>query len=699
MSTPSLGPTRRRRRRVLGTTHEIDPLTRLWALRCLVPLKGQTRFLQPYGFHDDDLARALGFEVDVIQIPAHKALARLREWHREAEDTAHDLGIPKTLAGNLDRLAGLVGLTIPERRLLEFVVMMQAHRFLTTAMEQLGEHSTASMFRVVSVIVGLNEAEVRAALSGRGTLSRTGLVSLMAEHHHDLPGKLSLISRKFADQMISIDSQPEEILRDKVCIAPPPELALSDYLHLASSLDILRPYLRHVLETARTGVNILLHGPPGTGKTQLARALAGEMDYQLFEVTSEDEDGDPIDGDARLRAMRLAQHFFVNQKSLILFDEIEDVFNDGKFDRGSTAQTHKAWMNRMLEGNALPCMWLTNDISEIDPAFIRRFDMVIEVPVPPLAQRERIVRAACNDLAGDATVARIAMSGHATPAVVARAANVVRCIRGEIGGNKFDRVLESLVDGTLAAQGHPSLRTSDANRLPKGYDPAFINADADLTGIANAMQQARSARMCLYGPPGTGKTAYGRWLAEQLGMPLLVRRASDLLGPFVGMSEQAIAQAFREAERENAVLLIDEVDSFLRDRSGARQGWEATLVNEMLTQMEAFSGVFVASTNLMDGLDPAALRRFDLKVKFDYLKPGQALELLRRHCGKLGLPMPDELEERVRRHLRPFTPGDFAAVMRQQRFRPSADFDHFFAALQAECMLKTDARPAMGFIH
>jgi SpoVK/Ycf46/Vps4 family AAA+-type ATPase len=260
-------------------------------------------------------------------------------------------------------------------------------------------------------------------------------------------------------------------------------------------------------------------------------------------------------------------------------------------------------------------------------------------------------------------------------------------------------MLEQLIEGTLAAQGHPSLRTGDANRLPAWYDPAFINADADLAGIANAMKRTRSARLCLFGPPGTGKTAYGRWLAEQLGMPLLVKRASDLLGPFVGMNEQLVAEAFREAEHENAVLLVDEVDSFLRDRSGARQSWEASLVNEMLTQMEAFPSVFVASTNLMDGLDPAALRRFDLKVKFDFLKPVQAAELLRRHCDRLGLAMPDGLEERVRRHLRLITPGDFAAVMRQQRFRPSTGFDAFFSALQAECMLKADARPAIGFIH
>jgi SpoVK/Ycf46/Vps4 family AAA+-type ATPase len=205
--------------------------------------------------------------------------------------------------------------------------------------------------------------------------------------------------------------------------------------------------------------------------------------------------------------------------------------------------------------------------------------------------------------------------------------------------------------------------------------------------------------LCLYGPPGTGKTAYGRWLAEQLDMPLLVKRCSDLMSPFVGMSERNVAKAFQAASRAGAVLLIDEVDSFLRDREGANYSWEATLVNEMLTQMEAFEGVFVASTNLMAGLDQAAMRRFDLKVKFDYLQARRAAGLLRRCCEQLGLAVPEDVERLATTHLNYVTPGDFAAVMRQQRFRPVACFEDFFAALKGETVLKAVSRPGIGFVH
>ena len=135
------------------------------------------------------------------------------------------------------------------------------------------------------------------------------------------------------------------------------------------------------------------------------------------------------------------------------------------------------------------------------------------------------------------------------------------------------------------------------------------------------------ARLCFYGPPGTGKTAFGHWLAQELGKTLMVKRVSDLVSPYVGTTEQNLAQAFDRAQQEDAVLLLDEVDSFLQDRRKARQSWEVTAVNEMLTQMESYRGLFIASTNLMSDLDEASLRRFDLKVHFGYLKAAQV-----QHC-------------------------------------------------------------------
>jgi len=173
---------------------------------------------------------------------------------------------------------------------------------------------------------------------------------------------------------------------------------------------------------------------------------------------------------------------------------------------------------------------------------------------------------------------------------------------------------------------------------------------------------------------------------------------SDIISPYVGQTERNLARVFREAEADGAVLLLDEVDSFLQDRTRAQRSWEVTAVNEMLTQMETFAGVFIASTNLMDGLDQAALRRFDLKVKFDYLRPAQAWDLFEVHRQSLGLPEPDGTARSTVERLGNLTPGDFAAVTRQNRFRPLGNADALVAALEAECRIKKDNRKPLGFM-
>lgn len=95
--------------------------------------------------------------------------------------------------------------------------------------------------------------------------------------------------------------------------------------------------------------------------------------------------------------------------------------------------------------------------------------------------------------------------------------------------------------------------------------------------------------MCFYIAPGTGKTALAQWLAQRLERPLMVQRASDLLSKWVGQAKKTSHPLSEAAQRDGAVLLIGEVDSFLRDRHGAR-AWEVTQVNEMLTQMERHQG-------------------------------------------------------------------------------------------------------------
>jgi hypothetical protein len=187
----------------------------------------------------------------------------------------------------------------------------------------------------------------------------------------------------------------------------------------------------------------------------LAKVLARDLGCELFEVASQDEDGDAVQGEQRLRAFRAAQSFFAQRRALILFDETEDVFDDGHRFLGakSSAQTRKAWINRMLEENPVPTLWLSNSVGCLDRAFVRRFDLVMDLPLPPKTQRERIVHDACGDMLTTASLSRIAAAESLAPAVIARAASVVRAIRADLPADSVSGAIEHLVGNTLIAQG------------------------------------------------------------------------------------------------------------------------------------------------------------------------------------------------------------------------------------------------------
>ena len=279
------------------------------------------------------------------------------------------------------------------------------------------------------------------------------------------------------------------------------------------------------------------------------------------------------------------------------------------------------------------------------------------------------------------------------PAVVERAAQVVRRIGDTAESGHRELMLTRVLDNSLGSLG---MRKGSFGAQDKSlsYDFRFISASLDPEELIAGLENVRAGRLCMYGPPGTGKTAFAKAIAVSLDLPLMERRASDIFSRWLGGTEEKIARMFERAQDEGAVLLLDEADSFLQNREGAVRSWEISQVNEMLTQIEAFEGIFIASTNLMSTFDPASFRRFDLKVKFDYLSIAQSEQMFAKVAKRLGL----ECCSGIPSALSNLTPGDFAAVVRQARFRPIASALELYGRLKAECEIKPGGqRQAIGF--
>ena len=666
---------------------------------------------------------------------------------------------------NIDALANLLQLNRAERALLLYGTLARYQRDLRSLLVEFKVSNAPEAYAAIAEVAGVKAHEVAEALRAGSRLERIGMVeNLISEHNITDLADLMKVSEKLPPVLMREYRNHNELMAVFTRPAAPSTLGLADFAFASEDTGVLVSLLRHAVTGKEQGVNVLLYGPPGTGKTELAKVVAHAAGLDLFEVEYADRDGNSLSGRDRYRSLQIAQVFLKGSThSALLFDEVEDVFppisseaaqlmarSDQLSAPVSTSVNGKAWVNQILESNTVPTLWVTNRIEQIDPAFRRRFAYHLELRSPPPGAREGVVRKTLEGVqVSDAFVARLTARKGLTPAQIRTAVRFARLASasekvletpmgiqpgmgilsspvGAAGPALPDRrrsapsggseshavgsvgasIIESLIERQLknadmalgnkaSAKSRPSVTT---------YDLAMLNVESrfEVPRIVEALKNRGHGALCFYGPPGTGKTALAEHIATALDQPLIIKQASDLMSKYVGETEQKMAAMFREAELEKAVLLLDEADSFLQDRRGAQRTYEVTEVNEMLQGMERHHGIFICTTNLLDCIDQAALRRFTFKIKFMPLTGLQreamfTTEALAGDAASLTVELRMRLAKLVQ-----ICPGDFAAVKRQADIL-AATFtaDEFMSQLEAEHRIKPEVREArgMGFVH
>jgi transitional endoplasmic reticulum ATPase len=467
-------------------------------------------------------------------------------------------------------------------------------------------------------------------------------------------------------------------------------LPWDSFEHLGLEAEVAASVLSAALSGRDTGINILLYGPPGTGKTSFAATLAARTGARLRPVAEADEEGGEPSRSERLAGLRLAQSLAAPGNTLLLFDEAEDLFvrRGGGFDE--SAGNSRVFMHRLLERMATPVIWTANDIGVLGPAVVRRMTMCLELKVPNLATRTRLWRQMGETegvLLPEADAARLARLVPAAPAVASAALRATRLAGGGA------ETAQLIVEGVARAVNGGGLPAPELER-DAAYDPELVNADCDLAALTADLlrpEASLAVSFLLSGPPGAGKSAWVRHLAARMGLPVLHKRASDLLNPFVGGTEQNIANAFTEARDGRAFLVFDEADSLLLERAGAVRGWEVSQVNEMLTWMEQHALPFACTTNLPGRLDSASLRRFLVKMRFDWMTRAQARLAFQRFFGAAAPEGLDRLDT--------LTPADFSLVRCRAALKGGAPAPAtLLRLLAAECEGRTGGRSRMGFV-
>jgi transitional endoplasmic reticulum ATPase len=687
-------------------TSYIPDVAQIWIMRMILDTSVLSQFQKLYIDYGDEILGPLGLHIeDTLQFKIKLAIHWVEERLEYLEKKQPD--IDKDLENNLSIICKKLGFSRTEKMLLAFIITVKDSKDASSVLDMFDNTRPADIYNILSIALDIDAQKAKKTISPGGLLSSSGLIEFDTsyDNHNVIVGRFNTLTG-IETVLFNEQYDTNQLLSHFVNKAGNTKLTVSDFSYLKNDLKLLHQFLLGAIKEKSHGTNILIYGPTGCGKTELVKVLSNETNTTLYEVASEDEAGHRV-GD-RMPSYLFSQRLLArNDKTIILFDEVEDVFpNSGHdffsmFSSKQKSGANKGWITRILETNPVPAVWLCNEISQIDPAFIRRFDIVIELKTPPRSVRQRILEKGLEATpVSDSWIKRMAELDGLTPAQVQKAVKVRR-LTGTSDINDAEKEMERVITGSLIATGtNPVLGQHKHTEL--SYDLSFVNTDQDLDLLVTGLRTADQARICMFGPPGTGKTRFVKYLSEQLDRPLLIKRASDLLDPFVGITEQKIAAMFKEAEAEDAVLLLDEADSFFRDRSSATASWEVTQVNELLVQMEAFGGLFICATNHMDAFDSASLRRFDMKIELNHLNSKQSWAMFRQVLGEHGVSMVKdeeiELEQQLSK-INNLTPGDFRTVVRRMEITGAKlDAHVLYSGLEDESKIKPGAKKhPMGF--
>lgn len=422
--------------------------------------------------------------------------------------------------------------------------------------------------------------------------------------------------------------------------------------------------LRHPELFQKLGIEppkgVLLHGPPGTGKTMIARAVAGETDAN-FVTISGPEIVSKYYGESEQKLRQIFEDAERDAPSIIFIDEIDSIAPKreevtGEMERRVVAQL-LSLMDGLKSRGEVVVIAATNRPNSIDEALRRggRFDREIEIGIPDRNGRKQIllIHTRGMPLEGDVDLGVIADVTHGfvgadlSSLCKEAAMHALRRITPEIDIEE-EEIPAEVMDKLVVEKG--DFQEALKNIEPSAMREVFVEvphvAWEDVGGLEKAKQELIEAvewplhypelftavhvkpprGILLFGPPGTGKTMLAKAIASESEANFISIKGPELLSKYVGESERAIRETFRKAKQAApTVVFFDEIDSIAPLRSGVSDTHVSErVVSQILTELDGVEElkdvVIVAATNRPDIVDPALLRpgRFDRLI---YIRP------------------------------------------------------------------------------
>jgi transitional endoplasmic reticulum ATPase len=469
--------------------------------------------------------------------------------------------------------------------------------------------------------------------------------------------------------------------------------------------------LKHPEIFRRLGIEppkgILLYGPPGVGKTLLAKAIANEANAHFIAINGP-EIMSKFYGESEQRLREIFEEAQKNAPAIIFIDEIDAIAPKRDEVMGEVERRVVAQLLTLMDGlkgrGDVIVIGATNRPHAVDPALRRpgRFDREIEIPLPDKQGRYEILTIHTRNmpLAEDVDLRKIAEITHGytgadLAALVKEAAlHALRRYLPKIDWQS-DTIDPEILESMYVTQ--QDFMQAFKEIIPSGFREVYVEIPevrwSDIGGLEDVKQELREAvewplkypdafrrlgieppkGILLYGPPGVGKTLLAKAVATESGANFISVRGPEILSKWVGESEKAIREIFRKARiYAPTVILFDEIDSIVPHRGSIDEGTRVTerIVSQLLTEIDGIEKlnnvVVIGATNRPDLIDPALLRPGRLD-KIIYVPPPDyksRLEILKVHTRKMPLAEDVDLEY-IARSTEGYTGADIAAMVRE----------------------------------
>jgi SpoVK/Ycf46/Vps4 family AAA+-type ATPase len=639
----------------------------------------------------------------------HAAFAvMLKEWFPHAIEAVRgwESEKPDPQRRRFEEIVSLFELNAKERNLLVMASMISTR--VWPVQELKGTTSGDKVVRV-SALLDISESEYMEMVRSRGKLRRFGCLGNEGDLHEEM-----------APFINGMDEHPIMNRFFRPCA----EEALP-WSYFGALGEKHGEFLKNLLRgrDKGRGLNILLYGEPGTGKTSFAQALAKEAGLTAYSIAHcfHNQRNGPV-RTVRFAAVQICNSRVDPGKSLIIIDEADELLEGGRSmlmsfnDSDASVGKDKGLLNEVLDTVRTPCIWITNSSSNLlDPSNCRRFDYSIKFNRLSQPQRTAIWNNARSKFGLEPVltaelVNRLAQRYEVSAGGVSLAVqNLQSMLQNMVVAEKdAEQVLCRLLRSHCRLL-HIETDTKEKAGVSGDYSLEGLNikgpikAERIVKALKRFQEEQRKEQqpgkdrprmnILLSGEPGTGKTEFVKYLGNALGMPVVTRMGSDLLDKYVGGTEKNIRKAFQQAASEKAILFLDEIDGLLQSRERAERSWEVTQVNELLHRMETFEGILIGATNFVNNLDPATLRRFTYKLEFDCLDDaGKVLFFKRMFAGVNPSELSSDDEKRLQRIPR-LTPGDYRTV-RQSLYYLGDDVttQQLLEGLERECAMKAQGR-------